>query len=90
MRPQTAFSLGLAKKLPWQASWPMRNNRTMAAVTMSVPSNFSARPSASRTSVEPAPNSARSNTSTSAGRSSDGDFSKAHSSAFRFQVVACM
>ena len=89
MRPQMALSRALEKKLPWQASWPTRNSRTIANVTTSMPSSFSSRLSASRTIAVPALKNAMSSSSTMAGsRSWVLDVSKEHSRALRFQVLA--
>src|SRR5512140_606984 len=90
IRPKMAFSLLLPVKLPWQASCPTRNSRTIAAVTTSVPASFSARLSAVTTSAELAANSATSNRKTAVGSSNGGVFSNAPSRALRFHGVACM
>ena len=63
-----AFSFALEKKLPWHASCPTRNSRTIAIVTVAEPSSLAQMLSTIRTSSVPAANNRMSSSSTRVGR----------------------
>ena len=67
-RPKMSFRRRLLKKEPWQASWPMRNRRTMPAVMSSEPTILSHSGVSATTRATPPVNTARSTASATKGR----------------------
>ncbi len=69
MRPNMWFSAELLNRLPWQASWPIMNSRTMPKVISTLPNSFNGRLVARSASAAAAANRPKSRPNTTNGRS---------------------